>query len=82
MHPRITISRSGTKEGVGGKDGRMYVRMDGQNIPCILQDIVPLGPLPKKDEKEGKRGKYEGGGGKEGQDGGNMKRCPKTSEVS
>ena len=22
--------------------------MDGQNIPCILQDIIPLGPLPNK----------------------------------
>ena len=21
-------------------------RTDGQNIPCILQDIIPLGPLP------------------------------------
>ena len=26
----------------------MYVRTDGQNNPCILQDIVPLAPLPKK----------------------------------
>ena len=22
----------------------------GQNIPCILQDVVPLGPLPKKEQ--------------------------------
>ena len=36
-------------------------QMDGQNIPCILQDIVPLGPLPcsklenlEKKEKQGK----------------------------
>ena len=28
--------------------GPWPVRTDGQNIPCILQDIVPLGPLPKK----------------------------------
>ena len=31
--------------GPGGTD----VRTDGQNIPCILQNIAPLGPLPKKD---------------------------------
>ena len=36
-------------------------RTDGQNIPCILHDIVPLGPLPcsklenlEKKEKQGK----------------------------
>ena len=29
-------------------DGRTYGRTDGQNIPCILQNIAPLGPLPKK----------------------------------
>ena len=28
---------------------RTYIRTDEHNIPCILQDIVPLGPLPKKD---------------------------------
>ena len=33
----------------GWTDGRMDGRTDGQtNIPCILQDIIPLGPLPKK----------------------------------
>ena len=31
-------------------DGQTARRTDGQNIPCILQDIVPLGPLPKKDK--------------------------------
>ena len=28
---------------------------DRQNIPCILQDIVPLGPLPKKGGKKWER---------------------------
>ena len=35
--------------------------MEGQNIPCILQDIVPLGPLPclqsENLRKKGKQGK-------------------------
>ena len=31
-----------------GGDGRMEVRMDGQtDSPCVLQDFVPSGPLPK-----------------------------------
>ena len=31
-------------------DGRTYGRMDGRKEihPCVLQDIGPLGPLPKK----------------------------------
>ena len=38
--------------------GRTYVRTDGQTDrckeihPCVLQDIGPLGPLPKKDIRE------------------------------
>ena len=30
--------------------GRTYVRTDGRKEihPCVLQDIGPLGPLPKK----------------------------------
>ena len=36
----------------GGPDlGALAAQTDRQNIPCILQDIVPLGPLPKKEEK-------------------------------
>ena len=33
------------------KDGRMDGRMDGrlEIHPCVLQDIGPLGPLPKKE---------------------------------
>ena len=41
--------------GYGWTYGCTDVRTDGQNIPCILQNIAPLGPLPKK----------EGGGGGE-----------------
>ena len=43
----------------GGTDGRMDGRMDGwkdgrtdghlEIPPCVLQDIGPLGPLPKKE---------------------------------
>ena len=31
----------------------MYVRTDGRKEihPCVLQDIGPLGPLPKKDDE-------------------------------
>ena len=38
----------------GGTDGRTEGRMDGRKDghleipPCVLQDIGPLGPLPKK----------------------------------
>ena len=34
----------------GGKDGRKDGRTDGrlEIPPCVLQDIGPLGPLPKK----------------------------------
>ena len=35
----------------GGTDGHTDLRTDGQNIPCILQNIAPLGPLPKKRER-------------------------------
>ena len=31
----------------GRMDGRTYGRMEIH--PCVLQDICPLGPLPKKD---------------------------------
>ena len=38
------------KGGDGRKDGRTEGRKDGrlEIPPCILQDISPLGPLPKK----------------------------------
>ena len=34
----------------GCTDGRMYGRMDGHEeiYPCVLQDIGPFRPLPKK----------------------------------
>ena len=34
----------------GGTDGQTDGRMDGhlEIHPCVLQDIGPLGPLPKK----------------------------------
>ena len=37
----------------GGTDGRTDVRKDGrlEIHPCVLLDIGPLGPLPKKDER-------------------------------
>ena len=37
-----------------GGDGRTDGRMDGrlEIPPCVLQDIGPLGPLPKKDKEE------------------------------
>ena len=41
--------------GGGGTYGRKDSRTEGQmsgNSPCVLQDIGPLGPLPKKEEKE------------------------------
>ena len=39
-------------EALGG-DVRTYVQMDGRKEihPCVLQDIGPLGPLPKKGRK-------------------------------
>ena len=39
----------------GRKDGRTKGRKDGRLKipPCVLQDIGPLGPLPKKEK--GKR---------------------------
>ena len=37
-------------DGQGGGDGRTDGRTDGrlEITPCVLQDIGPLGPLPKK----------------------------------
>ena len=37
----------------GGTDGRTEGRTDGRMEipPCVLQDIGPLGPLPKKESK-------------------------------
>ena len=38
----------------GRKDGRTEGRKDGrlEIPPCVLQDIGPLGPLPKKEEEK------------------------------
>ena len=37
------------KKDGGWTNGRIgYGRTDKQNIPCILDDIVPRGPLPKE----------------------------------
>ena len=44
----------------GQMDVHTYGRKDGLNIPCILQDIVPLGPLPKRDISNGDRMKTVG----------------------
>ena len=43
----------------GGTDGRMDRRMCGcmEIHPCVLQDIGPLGPLPKKEGKDKKGNK-------------------------
>ena len=38
------------KGGDGRKDGRTYGRLEIP--PCVLQDIGPLGPLPKKKEEK------------------------------
>ena len=49
------LGRGGVRTDVrtdGRTDGRTDVRTDGQNIPCILQNIAPLGPLPKKWKKK------------------------------
>ena len=43
----------------GCTDVRTHRRTDGQNIPCILQDIVPLGPLLKKETIEENENKDE-----------------------
>ena len=37
-------------------DIRSDVRKEEQNIPCILQDIFPLGPLPKRVRNAGMSG--------------------------
>ena len=44
------------KLGGGRTDGRTYVRTDGRKEihPCVLQDIGPLGPLPKKEKEKEK----------------------------
>ena len=55
-------SQANTLKAGPPNNGRTDVRTYGQNIPCILQDIVPLGPLPclqlenlkKQKEKQGK----------------------------
>ena len=43
----------------GGTYGWTYGRMDGHKEihPCVLQDIGPLGPLPKKRGKKIKTGR-------------------------
>ena len=40
---------------MGGTEGRTE-RWTSGNSPCVLQDIGPLGPLPKKDGKKEERG--------------------------
>ena len=50
--------------GDGWKDGRTEGQTEGQMDerleipPCVLQDIGPLGPLPKEESKERKKKKY------------------------
>ena len=45
--------RLGKLPGGGGMEGRTEGRKDGRMEihPCVLQDIGPLGPLPKKDQE-------------------------------
>ena len=67
----------------GRKDVRTYGRLEIP--PCVLQDIGPLGPLPKKRRKEGlKEGKKERikGGRKERNKGGWKKKGRKSFSVS
>ena len=42
--------------GGGGMDGKTEGRTDGrlEIPPCVLQDIGPLGPLPKKGKNKAK----------------------------
>ena len=53
-------------KGGGRTDGRMYRQKDVHNFcPRVLQDIGPLGPLPKKNgcqkrRKEGRKGRQAG----------------------
>ena len=44
----LDLGQSGLR---GGTYGRTDVRTDGRKEihPCVLQDIGPLGPLPKKE---------------------------------
>ena len=51
------LGQSGLRGGDVRTDGRTYVRTDGRKEihPCVLQDIGPLGPLPKKRERKRKR---------------------------
>ena len=46
FHGNLRLERLGG----GCMDGRIDGRMDGRMEihPCVLQDIAPLGPLPKK----------------------------------
>ena len=47
---RLRWPRGGDGRTEGRKDGRTEGRKDGrlEIPPCVLQDIGPLGPLPKK----------------------------------
>ena len=45
--------------GGGRTDGRTYGRLEIH--PCVLQDIGPLGPLPKKEGKGDEEKKRERG---------------------
>ena len=58
--------------GGGRRDRRMDGRTDGclESPPCVLQDIGPLGLLPKK-EAETRRGYERGSEGVERRAGGN-----------
>ena len=55
--------------GDGPKDGRTEGRKDGrlEIHPCVLQDIGPLGPLPKKDPKGAAQTRPKGTRGKDAQ---------------
>ena len=56
------MAKGGDGRKDGRKDGRTEGRKDGrlEIPPCVLQDIGPLGPLPKKEEKKMKNEEREG----------------------
>merc|ERR1711911_527117 len=52
---------SGTRCPAGSDPVQMWSETDGckEIHPCVLQDIGPLGPLPKKERRQSKRGREE-----------------------